>query len=131
MNSFLVNPGNNNLTDCSMGPCADWSTDPAQGSIFPVNNSTLASCSGDNPCNIFGVDQNLKTPYVMNWNVNLQHEILPQTLLQIAYVANRGRNLYSTLDINQPDQALSAQCVADQGGYYDADITGCESQHVL
>jgi hypothetical protein len=119
--SFLVNPGTGNETDL-----IDWSTDPAQGSIFPINNPTLASCSTDSPCDIFGVDQKLKTPYVLNWNVNLQHEIFPETLLQIAYVANKGQNLYSTIDLNQPNQALSAQCVAAQGGYYDADITGCE-----
>ena len=70
MTSFLVNPGNGNETDL-----IDWSTDPAQGSIFPINDPALASCSADSPCNIFGVDQNLKTPYVLNWNVNLQHEI--------------------------------------------------------
>ncbi|MGB9072305.1 MAG: TonB-dependent receptor [Terriglobales bacterium] len=121
INSFLVNPGNNNLTDL-----IDWSTDPAQGSIFPVNNTTLNSCSADSPCDIFGVDQKLKTPYVINWNVNLQQEIRPGTLLQMAYVANRGRQLYSTIDLNQPNQALSAQCVADQGGYNEADIPGCE-----
>jgi hypothetical protein len=112
MTSFLVNPGNGNQTDL-----IDWSTDPAQGSIFPVNNSTLASCTASSPCNFFAVDQKLKTPYVLNWNVNLQHEILPGTLLQIAYVANQGENLYSTIDLNQPNQALSAQCVAAGGGY--------------
>ena len=122
MTSFLVSPGNGNQTDL-----IDWSTDPAQGSIFPVNNSTLASCTGDSPCNFFGVDQKLKTPFVLNWNVNLQQEIIPGTLLQIAYVANQGHNLYSTTDLNQPNQALSAQCVANQGGYYNADITGCET----
>ena len=117
INSFLVNPGNNNLTDCSAGVCAEWSTDPAQGSIFPINDPTLASCTADSPCNFFGVDQKLKTPYVLNWNVNLQQEIRPGTLLQLAYVANRGRQLYSTIDLNQPNQALSAQCVAAGGGY--------------
>ncbi len=122
MTSFLVNPGNNNETDL-----IDWSPNPAQGSIFPVNDPALASCSTDSPCSIFGVDQNLKTPYVLNWNLNLQHEIFPQTLLQIAYVANQGEDLYSTIDLNQPNQAQSAQCVADQGGYDDADISGCEA----
>jgi hypothetical protein len=122
MTSFLVNPGNNNLTNL-----IDWSTNPVQGSIFPINNPTLASCTASNPCNFFGVDQKLKTPFVLNWNVNLQQEILPGTLLQIAYVANKGQNLYSTTDLNQPNQALSAQCVAAQGGYFNADITGCET----
>jgi hypothetical protein len=106
MTSYLVNPGNHGLTDCSAGPCVEWSSDPAQGSIFPINDPSLASCDASNPCNFFGVDQKLKTPYVLNWNVNLQHEIMSGTLLQIAYVANAGRNLYSTLDLNQVDPSL-------------------------
>jgi len=123
MNTFLVSPGNNNLTDL-----IDWSPDPAN-SIFPIGDPTLASCdpSVALPCNFFGVDQHLKTPYVLNWNVNVQQQIMRNTMLQIAYVANRGRQLYSTIDLNQPNQALSAQCVAAQGGYFDADIAGCET----
>jgi len=115
INSYLLSGADPSLIN--------WTT---TGPIFPVNNTSLNSCNAGNPCNIFGVDQKLKTPYVLNWNVNLQHEILPGTLLQIAYVANQGENLYSTLDLNQPNQALSSQCVASQGGYYNADITDCE-----
>jgi hypothetical protein len=109
--------------------CAHDDPNPAcsgNPTIFPVKNNNANACNADTPCDIFGVDQRLKTPYVMNWNVNLQQELTPGTLLQVAYVANRGRNLYSTVDLNQPNQAQSAQCVADQDGYNEADITGCE-----
>lgn len=124
MTSYLVNPGNHNQTDL-----IHWKTISELGpddSIFPINDPSLASCDEISPCNFFGVDQKLKTPYVLNWNFNVQHEIAAGTLLQVGYVANRGRRLYSTLDLNQPNQALSAQCVADEGGYYEADIPGCE-----
>ncbi len=50
---------------------------------------------------MFAVDPALKTPYVLNWNLNIQQEIAPQTLLQIAYVAQHGVKLYSVTDINQ------------------------------
>jgi Carboxypeptidase regulatory-like domain len=124
MTSYLVNPGNHNQIDkIHWGTIAELGNDD---SIFPVNHPSLASCDESNPCNFFGVDQNLKTPFVLNWNINLQQEILPGTLLQVAYVANRGRSLYSTIDLNQPNQALSAQCVADDGGYEDADLNACE-----
>src|SRR5262249_49357409 len=69
--------------------------------IFPVNDQSQNRCDIDNPCDLFGVDPNLKTPYVLNWNFNLQQEITPTSVLQVAYVANRGVDLYSTLDINQ------------------------------
>jgi hypothetical protein len=81
----------------------NWSL---EGPIFPVNDDSLNVCSAASTCTFSAVDQKLKTPYVMNWNVNLQHEIRPGTLLQVAYVANRGRNLYSTTDPNQVDPNL-------------------------
>jgi hypothetical protein len=77
-----------------------------EGPIFPVNDASLNTCSAEFPCTFFAVDRKLKTPWVMNWNVNLQHEITPGTLLQLAYVANRGRDLYSTIDLNQVDPAI-------------------------
>jgi hypothetical protein len=86
------------------------STDPSSinwsqaGPIFPSGSG--ASCSVDNQCNVFAVDQHLKTPYVINWNFNIQQEVAPQTLLQIAYVAQHGVKLYSVEDINQVNPAF-------------------------
>jgi hypothetical protein len=126
INSFLLTGADTSLINwCAMNdPNPSCAGNPT---IFPGKSTTSNACNADSPCNIFGVDQRLKTPYVMNWNVNLQQQLTPGTVLQIAYVANRGQNLYSILDLNQPDQALSAQCVANQGGYFNADITGCET----
>jgi hypothetical protein len=81
----------------------NWNT---TGPIFPTANPSLNQCSYDLPCTIFGVDQHLKTPYVLNWNLNLQQAITNSSVLQIAYVANHGVKLYSTVDINQVDPAL-------------------------
>ena len=36
-----------------------------------------------------------------NWNLNIQHAFTPNSVLQIAYVGNRGIKLYSVRDINQ------------------------------
>jgi hypothetical protein len=77
-----------------------------EGPVFPINDQSLNVCSYDNPCSIFAVDQNLKTPYVLNWNLNLQQQITPNSVLQVGYVANRGVRLYSTIDLNQVDPAL-------------------------
>lgn len=92
--SFLVQSSDPSLLN--------WSeTGPA---IFPQSAGSL--CSVDSQCDVFGVDPNLKTPYVINWNFNIQQEIAPQTLLQIAYVAQHGVKLYSVLDINQVNPAF-------------------------
>ncbi|HUM06790.1 MAG TPA: TonB-dependent receptor [Terriglobales bacterium] len=101
MNAFLVSPGTNNLTDL-----IDWSPDPESGAIFPIHDSTLSSCDASSPCDFFAVDQHLKTPYVLNWNLNVQQEIMRDTMLQVAYVANHGVRLYSTIDLNQVDTSI-------------------------
>ena len=106
--SALIQPGGNGTINSflvSGAPAGDinWST---EGPIFPINQPTLTTCSQDSPCDIFGVDQKLKTPYVLNWNLNLQQQLTPTSMLQVAYVANRGVQLYSTIDLNQVNTAL-------------------------
>jgi hypothetical protein len=117
-----VTPGNGNITTFLVSgldtDLINW-TDPSQP-IFPVGDSTLSSCSLDVPCNIFGVDQNLKTPYVLNWNINLQQQLTPSMALQVAYVANHGVKLYSTIDPNQPDPAISGPCIDDPNNDFEA-----------
>jgi hypothetical protein len=53
----------------------------------------------------FGVDQNLRTPYMQNYNLNFQQEITKYSVLQVGYVGSNGRKLFRFRDINQPDQA--------------------------
>ena len=96
----------------------NWTVD---GPIFPVSDSSANTCSGASPCDFFGVDQNLRTPYVLNWNLNLQQEIAPNTVLQIGYVANRGVQLYSDIDLNQADPALSLAAINADGGPFEVD----------
>jgi hypothetical protein len=43
-----------------------------------------------------------KAPRIYNWSINVQHEI-KSFLIDVAYVANRGRGLSSTLMANQVD----------------------------
>ena len=48
------------------------------------------------------VDPNLRTPYVSNWSLDLQHSITSNLSLEVGYVGNHGTKLVSALDINQP-----------------------------
>ena len=48
------------------------------------------------------VDRNLKTPYVWNWTLSLQHAFTPNLTLELAYVGNHGGKLTGIRDINQP-----------------------------
>jgi hypothetical protein len=64
---------------------------------------TTINCdpNGAGPCAIMGVDRNLTTPYVWNWNLNIQHAFAPNLTLEVGYVGNHGANLTGIRDINQ------------------------------
>jgi hypothetical protein len=53
------------------------------------------------PCPIMSVARTLTTPYVWNYNLNVQHAFTPKLSLEIGYVGNHGTNLTGIRDINQ------------------------------
>jgi hypothetical protein len=79
------------------------------GTVFPGNNTLDCDPVTGGPCTIMGVDRNLKTPYVTNWNVNLQHSFTPNLVLEVAYVGNHGSSLVGIRDINQVDPNSAAE----------------------
>jgi hypothetical protein len=54
------------------------------------------------PYGAFAVSQDLKLPYVMNFNFNVQQQLGPTTIVQIGYVGTRGHRLAVMRDINAP-----------------------------
>jgi len=54
----------------------------------------------------FGVDQNLRTPYMENYNLNLQQQITRKMTLQLGYVGSQGHKLLRFRDLNQPTLAM-------------------------
>lgn len=54
----------------------------------------------------FSVDPNMRTPYVQNFNLNLQQQLGRRNVLQVGYVGSIGIKLFQFLDINQPSQAV-------------------------
>ncbi len=51
---------------------------------------------------VFSVDPRLRTPYVQNYNLNVQHELFKNAVVQVGYVGSHGTKLYRYRDINQP-----------------------------
>ncbi len=75
-----------------------------QATIYASANS--AGC-GDGivtpgPCEIYGADPNLRTPYVNNWNLDIQHAITNNLSIDIGYVGNHGTKLLGKKNINEP-----------------------------
>ena len=63
-------------------------------------------------CDIFAFDRNIKTPYVENYNLNVQQQISSKVVLQVGYVGSQGHRLYRFFDISQPSAAeiFAADC---------------------
>ncbi len=46
-------------------------------------------------------DPNLQTPYVHQWNLTIQRQIMRDTILEVSYVGNQGSHMFRMIDANQ------------------------------
>jgi hypothetical protein len=72
---------------------------------FPLTNSTaqtfLALLGSGAATGAGAIDVNYRTPYAMQFNLNVQHELSNNLLGEIAYVGRRGLNTSRVVNINQ------------------------------
>ena len=74
---------------------------------FPVSTtipSTLPGYPPPFPASIAGVfyDPNFRTPYIQQYNLNIQWEPIKDYLLEVGYVGSKGTKLLQVLSFNQP-----------------------------
>jgi len=62
---------------------------PSYSLTYPVPNP-LPTCTPALPSNVTGLDQNIRDTYSMHWSLGVQQEVLKDTILEAAYVGNRG-----------------------------------------
>ena len=78
-----------------------------QPSAFPVNPtipsplSPLAPIVGVPISGIF-IDPELRTPYIQQYNTNVQWEFAKDFLLEVGYVGSKGTKLLQVITLNQP-----------------------------
>ena len=88
--------------------CPDPTTCPVFGGAAPMGDA-------------FGVDQHMRTPYMENYNLNIQQQLGHKSTLQVSYVGSQGHKLLRFRDLNQPSQAqitaadLGCNCINDYG----------------
>jgi hypothetical protein len=60
----------------------------------------------------FGIDPHIRTPYLQNYNLNIQQQLTRKMVLQVGYVGSHGSKLWDFRDINQPSaaQIFAADC---------------------
>ena len=58
------------------------------------------SATAPNNVGAFGVSPDFRTPYVQNFNLNLQHQLSPKIMIQTGYVGSKGTKLSLLRSIN-------------------------------
>ena len=71
----------------------------------PLSASTPVYSSPAPLGDFFGVDPHIRTPYIQNFNLNIQRQLTSRAVAQIGYVGAKGTKLFRFRDINQPSQA--------------------------
>ena len=88
----------------------------SSGPVYNDSNDCIAK-----ECDAFTVDRHIRTPYMENYNLNLQHQIGRNVAIQIGYVGSQGHRLFRFRDLNQPNQAaITASDIA-----FAQSIPGC------
>jgi hypothetical protein len=102
------NFGPDPVTSAGLNPNSPTITQGVPVYSPPSSNCVLIECD------IFGIDPHIKTPYMENYNLNIQQQLTSKTTLQVAYVGSQGHRLFRFYDINQPTQAeiTAADCPA-------------------
>ena len=93
----------------------DWNVIPADIPALPIPTMTIGFDDGEpqlegsnDPGTEFEafetqiVPPDLATPYMQQWNVNLQWEFMPNWLAEIGYVGSKGSRLLQLANQNQP-----------------------------
>ena len=61
-------------------------------------------------CDVFAFDRHIRTPYMENYNLNIQQQLGSKAVLQVGYVGSQGHHLWRFFDINQPSAATVNAC---------------------
>jgi len=114
---FDPGPAYNNF-----GPSPILSTGAVGGQIVAGQPLYAATTTCSYECDVFAFDRNIKTPYMENYNINIQQQISSKAVLQVSYVGSQGHRLWRFFDISQPSQAqinaadTACDCITDFSG---------------
>jgi hypothetical protein len=74
---------------------------PGANVVNVPTNGTLSITNGD----YFGVHS---TPYQMQWNFNIQRELMPNTVVSAMYIGSHNLHMFIQRDFNYPQPCMSA-----------------------
>lgn len=73
-------------------------TPPSYQSALPESAYTFFGCG---PVCLGGINQNLKEPYIQQWNIGIQRELPGATVLEVDYVGNHAVHEWQNYNINE------------------------------
>ena len=94
--------------------------------------TTADPCPASSPCGAFSVAKGFRSPYNVNYSLQVEKSLGGKMMVQLGYVGSDGRKLLSLLNINQPiangtDTASAGPYSSSFGGYYYSDINQIQS----
>ena len=90
-------------------------------------------CPAASPCGAFSVAKNFRSPYNINFNLQLERSLGGKAFMQVGYVGSEGRKLLSLLNINQQiangtaNPSPGPYGTKSYGGNYYSDINQIQS----
>ncbi len=84
------------------------SGNPPFSELQTIENTLLSNPGGGStrdftlPITLGSIDTNQLTPYTQQWNLNIQHGLTNNMVLEIGYSGSRGIHFMRTQDLNQP-----------------------------
>ncbi len=124
-NGLEGNPGGSNPVFTLTTAASTGNPDLIVSGQEIIPTATL-SCAV-NPCGVFSVDKNFRSPYNINFNLQLEQQF-GKAFFQLGYVGSQGRKLLSLLNINQPLLGgAPGPYSGDFGGNFYSDINQIES----
>jgi hypothetical protein len=113
----IVDPGAPSLNGVKGVQFGTASYKPANltwnGVVFPQGGGL--ACTATQQCVSGSVDPNLKTPYIVNYNLGVQRMITNNLSLEVGYVGTHGGNLTGFRDINACAPNPTGACVRPYG----------------
>ena len=75
---------------------------PSQAGLLTLANPFAPSNGFLPPASLSTLDENMVTPYLQSWNLNVQREVHGAGTFSLAYAGSKGTHLIRSLDLNQP-----------------------------
>ena len=68
---------------------------------FRIPRTARDGILADSQAALFTIDPGMRTPYVQQWNIGVQHRLMQDTAVEARYVGNYGVKLTRAIDLNQ------------------------------